>query len=118
MIRSATCAALVLALTAVAPARAEAPETTTDLKCLAFAFNLSSDADQAKASVGTMAALYFLGRIDGREPGLNLEKRLVQPDLQIKPGEVAGLGVKCGGMLQARGRELTTMAERLKPAGQ
>jgi hypothetical protein len=117
MIRSATCAASVLALAAAAPASAEAPETTTDLKCLAFAFNMSSDADQTKAAAGTMAVLYFLGRIDGREPALNLEKRLVQPDMELKPSEMAGLGLTCGGMLKVRGAELATMSERLKAAG-
>lgn len=116
--KRATCAALALALTTAAlPARAEAPETTTDLKCLVFAISLSANSDPAKASVGTMAALYFLGRMDGREPKLDLENRLIQPDMQLKPTDFAQLGKACGGMLQTRGSELTAIGERLQAKG-
>jgi hypothetical protein len=117
MMRSATCAALVLALAAAAPARAEAPETTSDLKCLVFSMGMSGNSDATKSAVGAMATLYFLGRLDGREPALNLEKRLADPDLQLKPSEAARIGMTCGGMLQTRGGELAAMGERLKVVG-
>jgi hypothetical protein len=112
-----TCAALALALMAAAPARAEAPETTTDLKCLVFSMSMGANADPSKAAIGAMAMLYFLGRLDGREPALNLETRLVQPDMQLKPADFAQLGVTCGGMLQNRGAELTAMGERIQAKG-
>jgi hypothetical protein len=117
MMKRATCVALALALTVAAPARAEAPETTTDLKCLAFAMGMSGNSDPSKAAVGTMAALYFLGRIDGREPKLDLEKRLVAPDLQIKTADFPSLGATCGGMLKTRGDDLTTIGQHLQAGG-
>jgi hypothetical protein len=117
MKKSATCVAMVLALTAAATARAETPETTTDLKCLVFSMTMSGNSDAAKSAVGSMVALYFLGRLDGREPTLNLEKRLGDPDLQLKQAEFARVGMACGGMLQTRGSELAAIGGRLKAIG-
>ena len=113
MIRRTACAALVLALAAVGPARAEAPETVTDLKCLVFAINLSGDPDTTKAGAGAMAALYFMGRIDGREPTMDVGKRI--NELRLKQSDMAAMSATCGGMLQARGKALAEIGSSAAP---
>lgn len=94
------------------PAPASAP--ASDLRCLAVASILASNSDPNLKNAGVMAALYYLGKLDGREPGLDLEARLKQEFTQLTPQEIQPEGMRCGAELAARGKAMTEIGARLQ----
>ncbi|MBU4433691.1 MAG: hypothetical protein KKC14_04655 [Alphaproteobacteria bacterium] len=105
--------ATALALLAAGPTRAEAPETTEDLRCLAISFAVTSNKDPAISQAGILSALYYLGRLDGREPRFELEKRLSEPNVLPVGKALEELAQNCGSKLQTRGQELVEMGARI-----
>ncbi len=47
--------------------------TMSDIRCIVVAMKMSARAGSAKQASATMITLYYLGRLDGRTPGLNVE---------------------------------------------
>lgn len=108
--------------TLVAPATAKIALTRTeDLRCLLLVSELIGTGTAEQKEAGTKAALYFAGKILGREPGLDLtaaakteivamEKIDRQAGYQRCGAELQLIGVK----LQAAGAGLTAMAKGAK----
>lgn len=106
----------VLLAPAVAVQSAPAdPVLESDVRCLAVMAIAASDSKKADA-VGVMAAaMYFVGRIDGRRPGMDYRAALRQ--LLSSNESIAGLqadAVRCGAILEKRGSELQALGEQLK----
>lgn len=110
-----TAAALAAALLFGGGAAAQETETSNDLKCVAV---ISVAASQQSDPTATMAAgmgvLYFLGRIEGRVPGFDVEN-----GLRIEAGKLTGAKVKselirCAGVLKSKGEELQAVGRSMK----
>jgi len=107
MVRRTLALALSVALAFSSAARAETPdnpETTADLRCIAVAFAMTAD-DQFKA-VGMMVMLYYLGRLDGREPDLDLAKKFSNPEGMLAGQSLQDAAKSCGEKMTARGKAL------------
>ena len=103
---------LTLALLA-GPASAARPETTGDLRCIAVtAFALSNKS--LTPQQGEVSLMYFLGRIDGREPGLDVAVNLEAVSRAITPALAQAEAKRCGGILQARGGYLQQVGAKLR----
>src|SRR4051812_35429325 len=97
--------ALALALPLIVAA-APRPETREDVRCfLAASSMMSSDKPELKM-FGSMAAQYFLGRIDGREPGVDIEAITVEEGPSMTQADVSALLRSCGALMQKRGNEI------------
>jgi hypothetical protein len=105
-----------LSLAAFSGAHAETAETTADLRCLVVSFVGANNQDPALAQAATMAALYYLGRIDAREPELDLEKKLMNPEAVFAGQNMAEVAKSCGETLSARGKELQDIGARVNAA--
>lgn len=117
MIRSIALTVTVLTLALAAPAHAESPETTQDLKCLAVGFALIQSPDPAVVDAAKVATFYYLGRIDGREPALDLADRLSKPDMQLTQEDLQKAAAICGDQLGARGKQLMEASKKLEAMG-
>jgi hypothetical protein len=104
----ASVAGLALAVSAFRPARAaESPETTADLRCMvATATALGSIEDPRQKAVVMMAGAYYLGRLDGREAKLDLNRRLMEVRDTMSPADVRSELKRCGAQMIERGKAL------------
>jgi hypothetical protein len=106
----------LLLLTAAGPAPDS--ETKEDVRCFVAFSLLSSDADEEVVEGGVMAAQYFLGRLDGRTPGLDLEAAVTQAGEGMDEAAHAALLESCGKTFQDRNNEVAKMGEQAEqPAG-
>jgi hypothetical protein len=115
MIRSIALAAAALAASLAATgAQAADTDTTSDVRCMVVAAAMAQNTDPNVQNVGLMAGLYYLGKLDGRDPRLDLEARLKQELAQMKPAEMVAEAQRCGAQLTARGKAMTEIGARLQ----
>jgi hypothetical protein len=115
MIRSiALSAALATSLAATGAQAADTTDITSDVRCMVVAAAMAQNTDPKVQNAGLMAGLYYLGKLDGREPNLDLEARLKQELAQMKPAEMVAEAQRCGAQLTARGKTVTDIGARLQ----
>jgi hypothetical protein len=116
MIRLVALPALFAAF-AVAPTAYAADEgTTADFRCMAVALVMSGNANPQIKNAGSMASLYYLGRLDARASGAAFEAGLKQELAHLTPQEVQTEALRCGQQLKARGEAVQDIAQRLTGA--
>jgi hypothetical protein len=93
--------------------RATSPESVSDARCLIVAVSLLQSPNNATRAAASSSALYYLGRLDGREPSVDLEKLLVELSKQISPEEVRLEAQRCGQILSLRGKVMSDIGRKL-----
>jgi hypothetical protein len=93
-------------------------ETIADIHCLAVGLRISQLPDASQKSAGMMATLYYIGRLDGRTPKLDLENLMVQEIPKLNDATFRAEAVRCGNGLTVRGQQITEMGEHLVKRGQ
>src|ERR1700677_1351478 len=88
-----------------------ADDTSDDLKCLAVSLNMSASDDPDVQSVGMLSTMYWMGRLDGRTPALDLEKQMKDAADGMKPADMQTEAARCAQALKTRGDLLTKMGE-------
>jgi hypothetical protein len=106
--------ALAATLSSTSNAWAADTETTTDVRCLVVGALLASNNDANAKSAGLLAGLYYLGRLDGHDPGIDLAKAVTDEALKLKPSDVPDLAKTCGAIMMGRGKALSAAGEALK----
>jgi hypothetical protein len=109
--------AAVAALSLAGAARAQTTPNRDDVRCLVVSMAVLELGGQTGQSAGMMSALYFLGRLDGREPDLDLENSLIDEISAMKPADVRVEAVRCGGQLAMRGKILQNVGQHLMERG-
>jgi hypothetical protein len=116
-------AALCLAASALAaaPARAEDPKTTTDIRCVVVAISLSGSDDPDVQKVGTTSLLYFWGRLEGRGATEGIAQRILDEAAHMAPDDIKTQSQTCGAMVTAAGQSLqdagNAIQQKLGPPG-
>ena len=103
-----TCAALLSAIPAIAD------ETDDDVKCLAVSLNMSSSDNANDQSIGMLSTMFWMGKLDGRVPDADIEKRTLDAFGALKPDEVKTEQARCTETLTARGHTLTSLGQQLQ----
>ena len=105
--------ALAAALSHAAPD--PAAENEKDLRCIALIAQLipSTESEAKSGLVGGL--MYFLGRIDGRSPGYNLESNLNR--LLADKADLTADRDRCAAILTDKGNELIAIGKRATDAG-
>ncbi|MGZ3371653.1 MAG: hypothetical protein ACXU8X_22290 [Caulobacteraceae bacterium] len=104
--------AILLACAAVgaaasAPARAE-DLTVNDIRCVvAFGALVSNPQYRDAAATGIF---YFLGRVEGREPSLDIADAIKQTRRGMGQGDIVNEGQRCGAQLKARNESLKSLS--------
>lgn len=110
-----TAAALTASLFMAGGARAQDAETLGDLRCIAvISIAAGQQTDPAAVMSAGMGILYFMGRIEGRVPGFNVEN-----GLRVEVGKLTSAGVttelvRCGGALTSKGKELQAIGRSMQ----
>jgi len=106
---------VVLALLATAPPSAMAadPDTVADARCVAVGIRAAETPDSRQKSTGLLMALYFIGRLDGRDPKLDLEALLSEQLAKMTAADFETEGTRCGNYLGSKGAEITRVGQDL-----
>jgi hypothetical protein len=95
-------------------ARAADDVNASDVRCVVVAFSLIQSQDPTVKAVAGGAILYFVGRIRGRSPTLDMEAAIAKQVNLITPQLLQTETQRCGGLLQAEGSNLRTIGEDLQ----
>jgi hypothetical protein len=87
-----------------------------DIRCFSLMADLARDGGPEVRGAATIAAHYFLGRVDAIRPGYDPDA--AAPDLPAGDAGRAQLIAACGEVLAAEGRDLRTIGEMLAPPAQ
>ena len=94
-----------------------ADDTESDVRCLLVSMSLIQAQSSTLQTAGMMSVMYWLGRLDGRTPELNLETRLTAEIKAMTREEFGATALSCGTKLQARGKFMTDMGQDMKQKG-
>lgn len=110
-----TPAALAAALLFGGGAAAQDTETANDLKCVAvFSVAASQDADPKAMMAAGVGIFYFLGRIEGRAPGFDVENGLrLEANKLTVPKAVSELN-RCAAVLASKAEELQAIGSGMQ----
>ena len=87
--------------------------TTADVRCVVVASVMGNQ--EANAHSAALVALYFLGRIDAREPpSFDLSKAMLSQISLMTPTDFNSEGKRCGKELESRAMYLADAGQKLK----
>ena len=98
------------------PAAAIAPESTADVRCLISAVSLLQSPNNSVRAAAAASALYYLGRLDGREPGLDLQEIILAEAGKMTSTQLRVETEACGKELSARGAAIDSIGRKLAVA--
>lgn len=105
---------LALALLLTASSYADSTNSAGDVRCLLAAVTMMTSPNNTIRAAAATSALYYLGRLDGREPGVDLEKLLSEESHRMSPDDLAAESKRCGQELSARARVVSSIGQRLE----
>jgi hypothetical protein len=88
-----------------------ADETSDDIKCLAIGFKLAASPDPDDQSVGLLSTMYWLGKLDGMTPKVDLEKQMQEGAFDMKAADERAEALHCAAALKPRGEFLTNLQQ-------
>ena len=106
--------ALLLAPISIAASPAIDAETTKDVRCLVAVASLANSEDESAKMAAIVGSQYFLGRIDGRQPTLDLETAIRTEAARLDEAAIKGLLLSCGGLMKSRGAALQSIGEGMQ----
>jgi hypothetical protein len=105
---------LVAALSLVPlQAMAQDADTVADVRCVAVGIRYAELPDSREKSTGLLMALYFIGRLDGRDPKLDLQALLAQQLSKMTAADFAAEATRCGNSLTTKGAQITRLGQDL-----
>lgn len=110
-------AAAFLMLSSGASSAQEA-DMAADVRCAAVGMKLGTSDDPKVKNSALMLTIYFLGKLDGRDPHLDLESAFVREILHMTASDFASEQARCGQALAARGQTLVVLGQALVKRGQ
>ena len=100
------------------PASGQDAEATSDVRCIVVGLRFARATDSTQRSAGLMLSLYYIGRLDGHNPGFDLENAIAQQMEKMTPADYASEAQRCGGNLQNKGKQITVIGQHLIQRGQ
>lgn len=87
---------------------------TADIQCLAVGARLAGSKSARLKTAGTMLTYYFLGRIDGEAPRVNLVRLIEEQTEHMSASEFKKTVGRCGAEFAMRGRQIARIGEMLE----
>jgi len=106
---------LALAMTAGA---ARADETTDDVHCLVVFMQMSNAKEQAARTGGLIGSFYYLGKLDQRSRGLDLENLIVAEIAKSTEASFKADATRCGRDMTQRGQDAAALGKALQQHAQ
>ena len=90
---------------------------TEDVRCFIALSALSQTADGETKQAAAAGTLYFLGRLDGHSPGLDLEAAVTAEAPGMTEAVLGSLLKSCGEKIRSRGEYLLAVGGALQKKG-
>ena len=98
-------------------ARAQDAETIGDVRCLIVGMKISGMADSTQQSAGLMLSMYYIGRLDGRVPQLDIEDLMIREISTMTTADYGSEAKRCGASLTNKGQEITRIGKDMIERG-
>ena len=98
-------------------AAAQDRQSEADLRCLVIALAMGNSVDPNIKNLAPVAAMYYIGRIEGHDPKVNLEASLGSALRKMSAAERQTESRRCGGELSAKGKLLSEIGANLQKQG-
>jgi hypothetical protein len=110
------CLSVLLAASAILSlqVRAQDSDSVADIRCVAVGIRDAELPNSTQKSTGTLLVLYYVGRLDGRNPTLDLEKLLAEQIAKMTDVDYATESRRCGQSLATKGAQITHLGEALR----
>jgi hypothetical protein len=92
---------------------AQDADTIADVRCVAVGIRAAELPDSRQKSTGLLMALYFIGRLDGRDPKLDLEALLATQLAKMSAADFTTEATRCGTSLATKGAQITQVGQDL-----
>lgn len=106
-------AAVATMLIASGGAQAQNVETEGDLRCVAILSIVASQKPELMSGLG-FGVMYFVGRIEGREPDVEIQSSLKAEIARLAPSNYGAEAHRCGTVMQEKGELLKQIGEDLR----
>ena len=90
------------------------PAPLDPLRCMVVAGAVSQSSDANLAQIGKLAAIYWMGRVNGAMPNANLTEQLALRAKALEGVNLQAEAQKCGAEMQARGQEMQQAGHALE----
>jgi hypothetical protein len=94
-----------------AQAPAQDAETIADVRCIIVGMKFAGTADPTQQSAGMMLSLYYIGRLDGRVPKLDIEELMIKEISTMTTSDYGSEAKRCGASLTDKGQEITRIGK-------
>ncbi|HEV2702736.1 MAG TPA: hypothetical protein VGV09_13975 [Steroidobacteraceae bacterium] len=95
-------------------AHAQGADTMADIRCVAVGMHFAESPDSHQKSTGTLLVLYYMGRLDGRAPGLDIGKLLAQQIDSMKAADYSAEATRCAQTLSQKGAQIKQLGEDMQ----
>ncbi|MES2253744.1 MAG: hypothetical protein V4559_01740 [Pseudomonadota bacterium] len=113
MILGAAFAAMAMG---TAPAHADA--NSEDVRCLIIFMQMSNASAQAAQTGGLIGSFYYMGKLDGRLQGMDLEKLILTEVSQMSEVSFKADAKRCGDDMTKRGQAAADLGKALQQHAQ
>ena len=90
-------------------ARATDQRTMSDIRCIVVAIKMRAGGGSAQKASAAMITLYYLGRLDGRTPGLDVAGLISKEAGKMNAADLRSDATRCGRVLVEKGREIQSI---------
>jgi hypothetical protein len=110
---------ILLAVLGLPPMRADAQDAVTiaDIRCVVVGMQLSGMVNSALQPRGILLTLYYIGRLDGRVPKLDIESLLIEETGKMESADYASEGRRCEAGLTEKGQQIIELGKHLIERG-
>ena len=107
---------VMLTLSAL-PTYAQDADTVADVRCLVVGLKMMQLSDASMQKAGYISFMYYVGRLDGRTPSLDIEQSIIKELDHMTAPEFSAEAVRCGGGLTKKGEQLQRIGKDLADHG-
>ena len=73
--------------------------------------------NSSQQATGMWLTLYYIGRLDGRVPKLDIEHLIIEEARRMVDADYASEGKRCGAALSEKGRQIAEIGKHLVEGG-
>ncbi len=99
------------------PTGAQEVVNIADIRCVVVGMKLVGAANSPDQSRGFLLTLYYIGRLDGRSPKLDIEHLLIEETRKMTDADYASEERRCGARLAEKGQQITEIGKHLVESG-
>lgn len=110
------CQSLFLSALTLAPilAFAQDADSLADIRCVAVGMHFAEAPDSHQKSTGTLLVLYYMGRLDGRAPSLDIGKLLGEQIDRMTASDYGAEATRCSQNLAQKGAQIKQLGEQMQ----